>query len=484
MNWTGGRLSRSTHRNRKAGTLSSRQRQHFAKIHINLRNGTKRNSPHEFSILGNIIEDHRQHLDFNDGREENREGRQLVRQHSARPSARSISRSIVPAASRQKRIRNVKLEDDDGSGDDLYSATPQPPTARRKTETPLARKEILSEEEVIARKRRRLLLKGDWVGTSIQQPMELRFTYPVHGENVGRRRKITDGHRARYSAKQTAISSPFVTRKLIQSPYNSRTHDQGRELGRSDVRISIGGRVVPPGISSSTEPSRRHRTSDHSRLLDHTPRASSDVMLLDNEGVSKRYEKLGWVQLSDRHGEDRGLSSGSLEYSIDGEQPKLHESLRGSGSLLDTNSKYSPLRPKRVTGVPRKSATSGSPIPGVFTSSSASMHHPKPQSSKVSALLRSDTSDNAESTFAHVGKIKPAVPSSQALENEVWETWMAPLKDDEEESAVENSSDPQDSERGISISPGCECSTTHFPWWSIKSCPESHQISLPAVRNS
>lgn len=56
-----------------------------------------------------------------------------------------------------------------------------------------------------------------------------------------------------------------------------------------------------------------------------------------------------------------------------------------------------------------------------------------------------------ESTVAQVGKSKPVVPSSQVLDNEVWETWMAPF--DDQSDALDISGQPEEI-YSASISPG------------------------------
>jgi hypothetical protein len=82
----------------------------------------------------------------------------------------------------------------------------------------------------------------------------------------------------------------------------------------------------------------------------------------------------------------------------------------------------------------RNRAPSVSPILGTtFASiSPGSIKQPIPRSSKVSSILRSSSTEIAYSTVAQVGKIKAVVPSSQVLDNEIWETWMASLYNEEQ----------------------------------------------------
>jgi hypothetical protein len=71
----------------------------------------------------------------------------------------------------------------------------------------------------------------------------------------------------------------------------------------------------------------------------------------------------------------------------------------------------------------------------------------------MSALLRPASSEIAESTVAQLGKVKPVVPSSQNLENEIWETWIAPEQNHDQLSDSAYFNENRNVQR-FSISPG------------------------------
>jgi hypothetical protein len=229
------------------------------------------------------------------------------------------------------------------------------------------------EEESLSEKRRKILRKGDWVSIGFQRPPQLDFVGPKSQYEIGRRRRVTDGHQAQYnrSRKLHWHFPELETSRPRPLPSDEVEERITRRFGRPDVKISIGGRVVPPGISSSSVSSKRASRSSARPQSYRPPSKSSDIMLLDYQGVSSNK-----------------ISSHSQ--SITSQQ----------------------RQEVRETQEPR------------FSSSSASLQHPIPQSSKVSSLLRSASSNIAESLIAHVGRHQPVVPSSQILDNEVWETWM------------------------------------------------------------
>jgi hypothetical protein len=341
-----------------------------------------------------------------------------------------------------------------------------------------------TEEESVSEKRRKILRTGDWVGISIQRPLRISFASPRKEENIGKRRKVTDGHRARYSSKQIHITSPFPTKsRLLANRKSSQIGLQHREPARTDVRISIGGKIVPPGVSSSSAPRRIGSHSTNARRKSQT--ISSDVMLLDAEAsvtqdpprmaisnlAASRYptsvaqvlphspnirpintflvDEVGQGGHKSYEAEDIGhewartFSETVSERREDFPQPVSHQDFlevrpeRQNSTVSPINDYSNSIHPGRL----------------IFSSSSTSIHHPAPRSSRVSVLLRSASSDIANSTVAQIGMVKPVVPSSQILENEIWETWVVP-----EQSYVDLSDNAYFNEnekaQGVSISPG------------------------------
>jgi hypothetical protein len=494
MNWTGGRLSR--HSNEK-GALRARQKQHFAKVQANLRSGTKKQSPLKFSLFGKITEEtadgSRPTSSCNLSPHGN-EGSQAVLPHQNNHCDTHVALYDDPHTLSQKpqengpnRVLLMKREVNSIPDDDLYSATPRPLGRKRKRElssVPSGKRVMLDQgEEPASERRQRILRRGDWVGVSLQRPLQLAFASPNDVDLVGRRRKVTDGHRAQYNYKiQSLIGSPFTKPNLGHSQRN--IDGQGQEmahLGRADVRISIGGRVVPPGISSSSGPGRSRQPSERSHLFEQSQRSSSDVMLLDNEDIAGRKLRASEAGIypenrklvihgnrSNLYNEEQCPHCRILPAGIeDGEyQSSCYDFPHGSynGSRLQEVGRdleywspdeyYTSARGhdhgRNSKGFDIVGVKNGEPI---VSSSTTSLRHPKPRTSKISLLLRSDSSDIAQSTVAQVGILQPIVPSSQAVDSQIWESWVGELLDEQSQLRSDVLRE-QTSTQPMSISPG------------------------------
>jgi len=327
------------------------------------------------------------------------------------------------------------------SEDDLYSATPIPRARGQNKDVAIKEGSVGHLEASVSGKRRRILARGDWVGITVQQLPRATFNIPKHDEAVGRRRKLTDDHRARYNTKREILSPPFVRKKR---PNNFDTGRQRNEShGRGDVRISVGCKVVPAGFSSSSAPS---RSLEHPHLTGYSRKPSSDVMLLDNE------EALAGQYTGVHVGSDGQFSILQSSSSAEIQEPSSGD----QAGYRSSRHQHSPNISDRYGGHHISSSQSGAasndePPQPIFSSSSASIQHPIPLGSKLSLLLRSSSSDIADSTIARVGKAKPLVPSSQVLDNEIWETWISPFLDEKQNATRV---DVYSSERQLSISPG------------------------------
>jgi hypothetical protein len=389
----------------------------------------------------------------------------------------------------------VKRQPSRVAEDSLYNTTSPPQEAKRQREDSvvISEAEILpgeGEGDSLSEKRRKILRKGDWVGMSIQRPLQLAFASPRKEKNIGRRRNIRDGHRARYSSNQLHITSPFPTRRrLLANQSSSQEGPQRREPPRTDVRISIGGRVVPPGVSSSS--AGRRVGSRSTTLCRRSLTTSSDVMLLDtkalvthvsprmatsNSAAPMKYSVRGYR--SDNPDSSPADASLGQEVEQGNHIPCEAEDVR-NGWPAEASEALSEFQKKDqevasyegnfesnsescITGrTPKSTKETIQSGRLIFSSSTASIHQPAPRSLKVSSLLRSSSSDIAESTMAQVGKDKPIVPSSQVLENEIWETWIAPEQKYDRFSDDPDLNDFEKAQR-VSISPGV--STYHAPW--------------------
>lgn len=494
MNWTGGRLSR--HSNEK-GALRARQKQHFARVQANLRSGTKKQSPLKFSLFGKVTEETADRTRPSSScylSQHGNEGSQTVLPHQNSPCDTHVALYDDPHTLSQKpqgnclnRVPLIKRGSSSIPDDDLYSATPRPLGGKRKHElssVPSGKRVMLDQREAPESERRqRILRRGDWVGVSLQRPLQLAFASPNHVDLVGRRRKVTDGHRAQYNYKmQSLIGSPFTKPNLVHS--QGSLDGQGPEmahLGEVDVRISIGGRVVHPGISSSSGRSTNQQPSDRNHLCEPSQRTSSDVMLLDNEDIAGRKlraREAGMYSEKQRliiHGNQSNLYDEEQRQHCqilpaDLETGEYQSSCYGFPHRSYNGSRFQDVGRDLEYGSPDEYYTSarghdhgrhskGFKIEGVkigepiVSSSTTSLRHPKPRSSKTSLLLRSDSLEIAQSTVAQVGILQPIVPSSQAVDNQIWESWVGSLLDEQSQLRSDVLHE-QTSTQPMSISPG------------------------------
>ncbi|KAN0112802.1 hypothetical protein V8E51_005753 [Hyaloscypha variabilis] len=513
MNWTGGRLSRHSG---ASNPVKDRRKQHFAKVQQALRSGPNTYSPIKWSFFDHIAEDREQVEKGPSTRQQkvqdydHRES-QVTRQrhghcsanHGTQQSSSSRHSSQSMELSRRRPVLlHVKQQPSRVPDDDLYNATPplRKPKRKREDFVTVSELEVVAnqeEEESLSEKRRKFLRKGDWVGVSIQRPLQVAFVSPTKEENIGRRRKVVDGHRARYSSKQLHITSPFSSSKqLLANQRSSQERLQAKEPPRTDVRISIGGRVVPPGVSSSSAPRRTgsHLTITHKR----SQTTSSDVMLLDASGsvtqgsplvafndlpafshstARPRIDHDGQCFIPNDTASD-GRKANYITYedgNIGGRRAVVHSETvweQKNQYLNNHHGNVEPYpKPRRDATTPAVEKDDTRPRRLIFSSSTASIHHPAPQSSRVSTLLCSASSDIAESTMVHVGKNKPVIPSSQVLENEIWETWIA------SEQNCGHLSDYADFNEhghiwGVSISPGLSAYHAH---WGLNSVGDDEE---------
>jgi hypothetical protein len=470
MNWTGGHLLRRS-RGGATASLNQRQKKHFATVQ-NLRNGTEKRSPINWSIFGKIQVQQADH-----GRQCSGEPREYRETSLPTPHGRprdtgdSNKKNHSGHAIRYaQRTRQPTMKQEDSQNDDLYNATPPPVQKRRREGFPSANSVDDEEVDSISKKRQKLLERRDWVGITYQRPLKMAFVSPRHADNVGRRRKVTVGHQAQYDSRQSTLTSPFVARARKNSSQNLDTRSQG---GKTDVRIHIGDRIIPPGISSSTSPTRRtrgHSTTRQIRRQSHV--ASSDVMLLDNNEYLRNIPSRGANMTSFDYEDDQASRNSpyppikNLEDERDSGDSQLgYDAQSGGGEdngffgdVYDFDQDYHNYSSKEADTSPN--VPDRSPILGIPFSPSL-IKHPIPQSSIVSSILRSGSSQIADSTVAQIGKFKPVVPSSQILDNEVWETWMAPLFNDEpcHDQPGEERSDVESESRispGISTAPACQ----------------------------
>jgi len=486
MNWTGGRLQRHSSTNRKS-TAQHLQKAHFARVQQNLRNGSLANkqSPAKFSVFGIDIRNRdrlEQYLSpaiqssrfsGDNGPQRRQSSLNPAQVPSRPPSDRHASQSQDRRVRRPQRPVPVKRDPSQALDDDLYSATPPPRPVKRKhgitdTESDIASvSQDLQQQKETMSDIKRLLRKGDWVGVTIQKPLELVYGSVKDREDIGRRRKVKQDQRARYRSAHSYIESPFPARNRSHA-YNDRRmeHMERSQPIAPDVRISIGGRTVPPGVSSSTGKRRGPSTGGRrsSRAV------SSEVLLLDSESsrgvfdnrhTKERYAESGKSEsllLASSRATSRRRPDESSQRSLSLLALSSHDDFLGSeedherhqgwaGVTADSLAKLqqnfqgrSDVPEKVSNGFREKTVPdvdlhrSLRPGQEVFSSSSAPIHHPRPRTSKRSVLLfQEDSSQLAESNLAQLGKPQARLSSSQQIQDDIWRSWVAPESEGEEE---------------------------------------------------
>ncbi|KAJ8062541.1 hypothetical protein OCU04_009069 [Sclerotinia nivalis] len=464
MNWTGGRLQRHSGKSsRGAGALTNRQKEHFAKVRANLRSGGQRNPPKQWLIFdripvgqsqGQSSKDHansmrnhehtpRQEMERSEIRPGRWDDRKEYNEYSTshllqrepqdiRANARSSSVEIIQRSSKPD--------------DDLYNATPPPLRIKREHIASSAARDIpqnyeLQEpsEKSIEEKVRKLLSQKDWVGLSLRRPPQLKVNGPKNDPDIGKRRKITDGHRARYSKLQTRISSPFAARKIrIRQEEEGHTREG---MSKNDVRISIGDRVVPPGISSSSQPNKVNRQFT-SRMRHQI--SSSDDMLLDDDYIIEDRKDLN---------SDRNLSA-------------FETKTYGSGGHRDSAmSNLSSVIQDELGG-------KDSPFPrtAIRSSCDTSMKQPMPTRPTKHLVLHISSPKCNSSMLAQVGEVEGDISEARVMEDELWKTWMAPSTQGTEYYTYDFQREGNSEDRMVSISPG------------ISAIPTSHEDLFSASR--
>jgi len=282
-----------------------------------------------------------------------------------------------------------------------------------------------------------------------------------------------DGRRARYQSRQSNITSPFAHRRRPSCiPRREDSHARGQ---KNDVRIVIGGKVIPPGLSSSSVAARvrsRSVTGSSGSL-----NQFSDTMLLEGGDAQKTYasEMRGeddidhpWNASRSSHTPlghyERGILVdqqkdvvGTLQTRAKSPKaPRVYYKSVGYAAddsqrheILDTHA-TSPNDETELKQDVRENERFF-----VVSSQPSSIYHPVPQSSKVSSLLCLDSLDTDGTNIANVGVSEQTGRGFYSVEDEIWATWIIPPSD-EEEGRQESDSHNNDhtAKRTSSISPG------------------------------
>ncbi|KAB8290222.1 hypothetical protein EYC80_011091 [Monilinia laxa] len=475
MNWTGGRLQRHSGKSsRGGGALTNRQKEHFAKVKANLRSGCQKNSPAKWSIFdrssasqsksqGQRLESHSSSgRNYEHGLRGKSEKSEYERERWDESEEHDQNPALVPFC-RESKARygnnhspSVEIVQRSLLLQDLYNATPsplrikhQPAVSPKLGDNPQNYETQEPKEESMEEKRRKLLSRGDWVGLSIRRLPQTRFNFPKNDGDIGRRRIVKDGHKAIYSNFQTRISSPFAARKIQMC---EQEEENIGARAKSDVRIRIGDRVIPPGISSSSRQSKAvGQSTPH--MMHRIFR--SDEMLLDDEYITEDCDNLK---------SDRVLSAFKARAHVSGGQQNSEMSFPSSG---DQNAAYAqkpqqepktlervPLITTNIGETPHKRNGEYSTFPGTAENSVCEMNQPIPRRLAKHSVLNLGSPNCNSSVIAQVGGVKCVVPRDEVVDNETWEVWMASSTGSTEYHGYDHEGEGGFGERNVSISPG------------------------------
>jgi len=268
MNWTGGGLQR--HSRKVGGSLTSRQKQHFAKVRGRLLNPHSKKSPIKWSLFNNTqlnssvdarldaqrqgdsSRTHYSSVPQDEGRLESsiqpqrtsrKPRKDSILYSSAATSTHRQHNERYDTSSRSREHRlTIKDEPEEEPYGDLYNTTPVPyGLSDRVLKSRNA--SISGGSESIEHKKRRLLMKGDWVGMGLQKPPHLTYASNRNDERVGKRRRVSDGYRKFHGAKRVNYPSFHPADILFKK---DPIHDT-----RNGIRVTIDGQEVNRGSSRS-----------------------------------------------------------------------------------------------------------------------------------------------------------------------------------------------------------------------------------------
>lgn len=305
--------------------------------------------------------------------------------------------------------------------------------------------ELQGDMEAIRRKRFRILREGDWLGLSIQRPLQLKYMESESRDAIGKRRKLNSGYEAQYSRVQDKITSPFApnrhipSREMLPKPGQNtpQTVQYGQTPGgKGSVRIFIDGRERYVRESSGSVINRPHPEYVQSPL-------SSDVMLLDLEVGGSRQRPPHQLSSDIGNGggyipkpvEDGRLVSDEKSISSFGDYPSsgplIHQTI-GPNRNIYARSLQHQSSPIFAMDSTKANWPGASPV----------IYQPTPKSSRSSQLLRSHSSAFEGSIVATAGR-KGTVTASVAQDEEMWRSWLVTENDDEESPTwpVEDQSD-------------------------------------------
>ncbi|OBT64433.1 hypothetical protein VE03_05779 [Pseudogymnoascus sp. 23342-1-I1] len=433
MNWTGGRLSR--HSRRADSSTTSKQKQHFAKMRSHFMSGSVKKGPAKPPSFDMAAPQPPDELSVGNGTIRTKPQQPLAplsrELHSYHGLYGENKYSGRVENSRHERPGYPGLRDMPQRSIRSYETKPEPISTIEPVDGGY---EIQDDMEAIRRKRFRILREGDWLGLSIQRPLQLKYMESESRDAIGKRRKLNPGNEAQYSRVQDKIASPFAPNRHIprEEIFPKPDHNQPQIMqyrqtpdAKGSVRIFIDGRERHVRESSGSVVNRPHPEYVQSPL-------SSDVMLLDLEVGGSRQRPLD--QLSSeivngtkyipktvddgRQGSEEKSISSFGDYPSSG--PLIHQIIAPNRNI------YAPSLQQRSSPIFAMGSTKTN-----WPGASPVIYQPTPKSSTTSQLLRSYSSTFEDSIAATAGR-KDTVTASVAQDEEMWRSWLVTESDDEE----------------------------------------------------
>lgn len=335
MNWTEGNLARHS-RGRRGKEVILRQKEHFAKARSGLLNGTKK-SPPFISFLTHVSSP--------------------LHKHSSRSRHSHVVTATLSPSSR-KRPRQKDAPTSSQFLQDVDLTLPQPPRSQR----------LKEEDEGLQDKRRKLLSKGDWVGTTIQKPIQMEFSQPRRSPSnpwgPSQTRRRYSQHRSRH------FDRIKLHKDLLQEALPVR---------RGDMRVRVGSQEKALFDSSNASVrSRGHRRHRTTSLGEYS--GNSWFVCLNSMLIRCSTDESQEIQ---HHGRKRRPRQDGADHSSSSDQPHV---------LTSSPLVFQP--------VPRRLA-----MPPILSSGSVD-------------------SQNADSMVVQIRPHRPPVPPSQVEENHAWKEWV------------------------------------------------------------
>lgn len=428
MNWTEGNLARHS-RGRQRNKLAERQKQHFAKARNSLLHNATKQSPMTIPAFDRGHTGDRQRQTRAPGVSSRHYSGPSRHEYSNNHPKEQVNPSLGATLDSRDHIHSFKTKQMERHlSSEMVSFEKKRPRDSELDSTDDDHSGLLLE------KKRRLLGRADWVGLSMQQPLEIVFPGQWDLNDGPRWSKAVENQSSRRTRKVRHFASRSPTDDNIQGLNrnlgSARQHDQGLPL-----RIQIGSQEIQPSATTASQASIKRYS-----LAPRTLHGSSSHF----PGQPRQFP-------ASRPSKD--VSATKKLYLPSSDQLGYEKSRQTTSSLSD--SVKAPL------------ANEGH-LPQIVYSSSV-IHEPAPRRANDFMVLQwsPSTSEKAESIQVQVGKDEPVVPASQKAENEMWKRLLT-SSDRGSESMTQGSSHDA-SLIGLPLSPG------------VSALPSNLEVHLPPL---